>query len=123
MLLAVLELVLDKPEDWSDDWKEGYIFSVRGELVPIVFDVAGYLTGGWIEKGDDEVLYFEKTHISVVHFALITPEVWEEIKDKVYVGMEMNAHAGARIIGKAILLEYEYYESYDIVDGKVVVKR
>ena len=35
----------------------------------------------------------------------------------------MNAYAGSEIVGQAKLLEYEYYESYDIIDGKVVVKK
>ena len=121
-MLTVLEIILDRPKSWSKDWHDGYIFNVRGEMMPIVFDVAGYLTGGWIEKGDDEVLYFDKAHISVVYFVLIVPEAWTEIKDKIYIGMEMNAHAGSEIIGKAKLLEYEYYESYDIIDGKVISK-
>lgn len=111
MLIAILELVLTRPKDWPRDWPDGYIFSVRGELLPIVFDIAGYLTGGWVEKSEDELLCFDEIHTSVVRFLLLNSEAWDLVKDKIHVGMSLNAHAGAEIIGKAKLLEYEYRES------------
>jgi len=40
-MLTVLEITLDRPKNWSKDWHDGYIFNVRGELMPIVFDVDG----------------------------------------------------------------------------------
>jgi len=118
----MLEVVFTRPKRWSKSHLSGY-WTIPGNptSLRIVFDVAGHLTGCWIEVAEDEFLHFSETYTVTANF-LTTPEFWEEIKDRIYIGMEMNAYAGSEIIGKAKLLGYEYYESYDIVDGKVIVK-
>jgi len=126
MELAVMSTVLEVVFTGSKKRPEGLpkaYWAIPGHptSLRIVFDVAGYLTGSWIEIEEDEILHFNKTHTIVANF-FGTPDFWKTVENRIHIGMKMNAHAGSEIIGKAKLLEYEYHESYDIINGKVVEK-
>ena len=122
MLVTKLEVEFCGSKNRSKDRPSGYWARPGNPTsLRIVFDISGYLMGCWIEVAENEILYFNETYTVVAYFMLITPEAWELIKDKIHIGMSMNAHAGSEIIGKAKLLEYKYYRSHEFVGGELIL--
>jgi len=106
----LLELTFYRPDWWPEEFPNGrgVILGNPTSLRP-VFDVASYFSSCWIEAAEGEILTFDEPHIVPAHFPhLSIPAAWEEIKDKIHIGMEMNAHAGSKIIGRAKILDFEY---------------
>ena len=104
------------------DWQPDYAAVIGVDVVTETLNTIA-LFSGYIESNRVEKYIFSKSYIVVVHFPTFIDEAYDLYKDKLTVGMPLKMQIGNRIIGKAKLLEYEYYESYDIIDGKVVVKK
>lgn len=122
MLRTKLELVFFKHKDWPIDWPNGYMARWAHFNLANLSGEGLYLFSGDIERKEGEIFTFHETYVANVDFPLIPPEGWEEVKSEIFVGKLINIHTGSKIIGKAKLLEYKYYESYDFVDGKVIVE-
>jgi len=121
MFRAEMELTFRKTKTWPSDWPQDGIGRGVKTLIP-VFNFDEYSFMGGIEKELEEVFLFEQTYILYVNFPTITSCLYKELKDNILVDAPVDCYFGSSKIGQARLLECNYYESYDIVDEKVIIK-
>ena len=104
MLKTKMKIILFRSKTWNaNEWGNGRIGR------SLLFTLGDYLSSGYFEKKEDELLVFNQIYTINIDFPLIIPEAWAEVENKIEIDMLIDICEPNRIIGKAKLLEYGYH--------------
>lgn len=106
MLKAEMKIKFySKPEDPPDRIK--YCIDPNRPLRP-PFMLGGMLFSGSIITKESVLKTDEEYLVQVMFFTIDTPEVFSMIEDDLTIGSLHSIHVGKKVIGEAVLINYQY---------------